>query len=273
MIALIDADSICYIIGWKYKDTDNSKMVELAADELISYILSNTKATHYLGVLSNSKTFRNDVYKYAPYKGTRPDKPEWYLKWEPTIKERMVSKWSFIDLKKLNIRLEADDLVCFFAHRLSEEKKEWVICSPDKDMKQVAGLHFDYKQSSPRVECVDKNQASLNFWMQMLTGDSVDNIKGIPKVGEVKATALLKDSEENRREHIVMEEYVKYFGEYYGQVIFDETKSTVEMYNKNHPIYDKKTGDYIYSFPIVSINGSIEKEDNIEDVDFESLFN
>jgi DNA polymerase-1 len=85
--------------------------------------------------------------------------------------------------------LEADDVMGIM-HTSDRYRGKSVIVSLDKDMQTVPGTHFNPK-TSKRPARIMPSTATL-FWMtQVLTGDTVDNIKGIPKVGPVKAAAIL----------------------------------------------------------------------------------
>ncbi len=81
-----------------------------------------------------------------------------------------------------------------------------MLCSRDKDFRMLPGLHlnwdtYDLVEVKPEVFGVEhggKMYGHRWFWTQMLWGDSVDNIPGLPKhpdfprgVGEVAAGKLL----------------------------------------------------------------------------------
>lgn len=110
--------------------------------------------------------------------------------------------------------LEADDLISIRAKELGEGN--YIIVSPDKDLKQISGYYFSYyrkksfdefgnpiineigfqetefKQKS--IEYISKEKANYLFWEQVLMGDSSDNIKGLKRVGKKTAEKILKDS-------------------------------------------------------------------------------
>ena len=67
--------------------------------------------------------------------------------------------------------LEADDLVGMW-HR-----EDTVCVGIDKDLLTVPGLHWNYKHKE--YEEVTEEKALWYFYMQMLTGDTSDNIKGL----------------------------------------------------------------------------------------------
>ena len=86
--------------------------------------------------------------------------------------------------------MEADDMLAIRAFELGMDNV--VIVSVDKDMKQIPCWHYDWRKKTPVVK-VEPHEAWLNFYTQLLVGDSVDNIKGCPRIGPAKAKAALKD--------------------------------------------------------------------------------
>lgn len=230
-LSLIDADSIVYIIAWHHKDSEEFFVVQ-AVDSIVNEILKKTEATHYLGAFTASHNFRYDIYKYADYKGHRGEKPEWVGKWEVFIKNYLMTKWGFV----MPVGIEADDVLSGYPYVMKDDM-EVVYCSPDKDLRQLPGLHFDYKKMDDgSIETVSKEKASYNFYMQLLMGDSTDNIKGIPGMGEVKAAKLLSECLDDVDMGVaVVTQYLKSFGEYYGPIIYDETNQAVSLLTPTHP--------------------------------------
>jgi hypothetical protein len=97
-------------------------------------------------------------------------------------------------------QLEADDMMAIDALRMEDV----VLCSRDKDLKQVVGATVYSWELGGQPEwgptpVSDPGYLNINqkrkvggmgtkfFWFQMLAGDVADNIGGIPKVGDVGA--------------------------------------------------------------------------------------
>ncbi len=200
--ALIDADSIIHIVAPKYKvgqdhiellkettteevlqqliadmyKAMNVETVTAHVDQFIHSILSASKATHYLGFVGNrngSETFRHKMETTKPYKGNRKSSTHCVKHWKPIIVEHMVSKWGFMEVSNI----EADDACTICANHIPGS----VICSPDKDLRQIAGDFYDYK--SLEHTSVTAHEALTNLYKQCLTGDTTDNIPGCTKVG------------------------------------------------------------------------------------------
>jgi len=63
------------------------------------------------------------------------------------------------------------------------------IASIDKDLKQIAGQHYDWVKDEAVI--VSDDEADLFFWRQMLIGDVTDNVHGVKGIGPVKAAKII----------------------------------------------------------------------------------
>lgn len=237
MISLIDADSLIWIIAYNHQENSGDETaVKQSCDSFIRDILALSGCDSYIASFSAKDNFRHRNYKYAPYKGNRPERPEFMALWGQRITDHFINKHGFI----VPVDLEADDVIMALVHLLGTENV--VICSPDKDLKQVAGTFYDYKKQSaieesfiPKLEIVTKEQAHYNFWLQMVMGDTSDNVKSIPGLGEVKAKALLDSAlDPMQYASVVLQAYQKYFGTYYGEIIFKETAEALMLIRPEH---------------------------------------
>lgn len=236
MTSLIDADSIIYILAYQYRDETEiaEPALTAACDNFVHSICTRTQSDSYVGVFSSTENFRHELYKYKPYKGNRPPKPEFIVKWADTIRDYLMSKWNFYR----SPNLEADDVIA----ALSVLMEDTIICSPDKDPKQMPGLHYNYsKDGAP--ELITPLDATFRLWSQVLIGDTSDNIAGLPGLGEKKVKALFEAIREENADPIVLkqmvaDQYSKYFGEWYGPIIFSETLQTVMLVRPEHPMWD-----------------------------------
>lgn len=83
--------------------------------------------------------------------------------------------------------LEADDAIGIYA----TQHPGHVICSPDKDMRQIAGKLYDL--TNP-VTSITEEEGRRWHLIQTMAGDQTDGYSGVPGIGVKKAEALL-DSE------------------------------------------------------------------------------
>ena len=80
---------------------------------------------------------------------------------------------------------EADYLIACAAKSLKSTPTQYVVCHIDHDLNMITGEHYNYVTGSKyRVTTEQANREYINI---MLAGDTGDNIKGLNKVGKVKA--------------------------------------------------------------------------------------
>lgn len=228
-LALIDADSIIWIAGHSYKDTEKKTLKGAldSCDDIINDILSQCEADYYAGFLTEG-SFRYKIATVKPYKGnrTKMPKPEYFH----TLKSYLIEKYKFQYIRDY----EADDL-CLMAHHTYNTTDQYnpIVASPDKDLRQIAGTFYDYKKKVHAE--VTKEEASRNLWMQMLVGDTGDNIAGLPGIGEAKAPIILGDTDYHTK---VLNAYISLYGETRGIKYFYETYRLVKMeYLLNDELY------------------------------------
>ena len=166
---------------------------------------------------------RNSARKaaYPLYKAKRP-----FNKWVAMVRRELLT----MNFAVIDDRWEADDLIKERALQIGEDG--YVICSIDKDLKQIHGIHFDYYRPVLKDEngnaqldengfrlvapcrglsVVSKSEAKSFFWKQMLTGDAGDNIPGVPGIGQKRAEKLLHQSDDY--ETTVKDKYIEVFGQ------------------------------------------------------------
>lgn len=168
------------------------------------------------------------IYK-ANRKGNR------ITKWVRLVRKEVLA----MGFAAIHTEWEADDLIKDRAVEIGEDG--FLICSIDKDLKQIPGIHFDYycpvvkdedgkpkrdhngdrvKQPCRGLSFVSKREANRFFWTQMLTGDSGDNIKGVPRIGPKTAEKLLSDPKKPLS-GIVLDVYKDKFGDEEGLKQFE----------------------------------------------------
>lgn len=146
--------------------------------------------------------FRDEVAQKRVYKGNRKsEKPFHYDN---------LTAYIFANYDtKVAVGMEADDLMSIDQYaRL--DSLDTIICSRDKDLRITPGMHFGWEcgrqaQFGP-VRVSEIGEIKLNgkrdsikgtglkfFYSQVLTGDQVDNVPGLPRCGAVKAFSTLAD--------------------------------------------------------------------------------
>lgn len=184
-----------------------------ASEDLIEKL--NKKKEDKLQYIPN---FRDAKAITKPYKGKRSgDKPYHF----DNLTHHILNQYN----TKLAIGIEADDLICI-DHRLDPDHT--IICTRDKDLKMVPGFHYGWPLGNrpgfgPKkidelgyLEEPAKGKmiggGTKFFYAQLLMGDTVDNIPGLPKCGPVKAYKLLNDCDSiDGLKQIVMSTYEEHF--------------------------------------------------------------
>ena len=185
MKLLIDADYIVYKscagaeseIDWgddvimvvsKFSDALNNTLKELRKIESNFF-----SATDTILFFSDSVNFRKSIF--PDYKGHRNrKKPCGYRR----VIEELKSQYEVIKMPTL----EADDAMGIYATLYPDN----VICSPDKDMRQIPGQLYDLDT----VTEITPEEGERWHYIQTLAGDQTDGYSGVPGIGVKRAVAL-----------------------------------------------------------------------------------
>jgi 5'-3' exonuclease len=192
LIALIDGDIVTFRSAFSAEDEEEDWIANARAGNLIEEICDETDSGEIKVWLSGKNNFRYTVY--PEYKANRRDMSR--PKWELTVKDYLVSHWK----AQYTDGHEADDALGY------SQTENTIICTTDKDLNMIPGWHYNFVQRKKYF--VSDFEAISFFYQQMLIGDPVDNIKGVPGIGKIKAEKLLRDctSEEELFE-VVREAY------------------------------------------------------------------
>lgn len=171
MIALIDADLIAYRCAASCSPTKNKPFQEdlefaiSRCDQLVNRILHEVNPSSHELWLGGGRNYRYDICPH--YKANRVDTPK-PLHLED-LREYLVSNYG----ARVTDGIEADDALGIAQCNSYEES---VICSIDKDMKQIPGHHFNFVTGI--WDFVTPLEGWRNFYIQLVMGDKADNIQG-----------------------------------------------------------------------------------------------
>jgi len=158
-------------------------------------LLKDVRPSHIAIVFdSPKKTFRDDLF--AEYKANRSEAPNDLIVQIPYI-HRAVDAFR---IKSLMIEgFVADDVIGTIAKRAAEEDFVVTLITADKDCMQLVGPHVtlwdtmrDRRIGAREVRERFGVEPAALIDIQALTGDTIDNIKGVPGVGEKTAAALVQ---------------------------------------------------------------------------------
>jgi len=246
MKALIDGD----IIQYEFGSATNSEYKPLAwpfvqarVQARIDKILEDTGADEYQIYLTSTdkSNFRFEVASIKPYKGNRPsDKPFWF----DQIRDFLINHRKAIVIEGM----EADDAMGIEQTKGSiRTTEEWVagkklndtvICTLDKDLLMIPGNHYSWRPAKGMPEGVwyqDELRAIRCFYKQLLTGDPVDNIPGLYRVGKSSSFVEKTDSLDNELDmyNLVYDQYKLRFGSYAKQFINENAQLLWILRNNN----------------------------------------
>lgn len=198
-IAIIDGDFIAYHVQ---NDEDPFESAQLAEH----HYRKSVGAAHSIvyTTVGPEKSYKYEQAIQKPYQANRNK-----LEHSPVIQKIK----EYLGCQSSN-EWEADDLVSAEAYFCREHNIDYVIVSPDKDLRMVPGKHYNFKTG-----CIDHvtkfgdialvgnklvGSGTKWFWAQMLMGDTCDGIQGLPwfvledgtkkRCGPVRTYGLLKNA-------------------------------------------------------------------------------
>lgn len=186
---------------------DESAALAICRNKLTG-LLEKLEATSHHVYLTGKGNFREQIATLSPYKGNRTDveKPVHFAacrSWFENYQHASVTNGQ-----------EADDAIGIDAAKLTGNVQGItpIIASIDKDLRQLWGRHYEWHKDAKFA--INQDSSDRWFWLQMLMGDSADNIPGIKGLGPKKSEALLAScTNRYQRACAVGEAYTKQYGD------------------------------------------------------------
>ena len=180
-VILIDADSLMYFSSYGSEEDQllsETKLSEKIYD-ILNIIGNSYNVDRYYVFVKGKDNFR---YKIFPeYKKSRPQK-------HPIIdilNQYLVENFAAIE----SHNAESDDYV-FSYSQLPEYIGRAIVCSVDKDMLQIPGIHYDYQKN--KYHHISEEDGRYNLAIQMIMGDAADCIPALRGYGRKKAEKIIK---------------------------------------------------------------------------------
>ena len=182
-VLLVDGDVVAFRCASSAED-DTAGIAKARMEWMLVGIMDDLQSDRYRIFLSGDRNFRNEIY--PDYKANRRDRPR--PRFLEDCREHLVKYWQ----AELSDGWEADDSLGIEASRpLGLEESPPIICSIDKDLKQIPGQHWNFVKKE--FEYVSPELGIYRFYRQVLTGDPTDNIPGLKGIGPVKAKRILEE--------------------------------------------------------------------------------
>ena len=163
---------------------------------MLNKLLAEMDADYIAVIFDAAKeNFRNEIY--PEYKAHRPPAPEDLIPQFPLFRTATEA----FGIPALEVEgYEADDLIATYAKQAVEQDMNVTIIGSDKDLMQLVNdnvrLYDPIKQKYIDAQAVQEKFGVLPEKMidlQALTGDSVDNVPGVPSIGPKTAAQLLEE--------------------------------------------------------------------------------
>lgn len=195
----------------KHLDVLEEGLALLICQNKLNALCEKLEADRFNIFLTGKGNYREEVATIKPYKGNRSsvEKPVHFAVCREWFENHTASV--------ISIGEEADDLLGI---EQTKRKGEGILCSIDKDLMQIRGNHYNWNKDIKFR--INADASDRWFWLQMLMGDTADNIPGIPKIGEVKAHKMI-DGLTTRQDrcNIVVEQYKKTYGESWSSALHE----------------------------------------------------
>ena len=198
-IYLIDGTAYIHRAYHAIRDLTNSK--GLPTNAVFGFTrmlikLMEDRSPQYIGMFFDAKgpTFRHDMYK--EYKANRPPMPEDMAMQIPYIKEITAA----FNLPIIEMQgYEADDLIGTLARTAEKEGYEVIMVTGDKDFMQLvtdkAAIWDPMKENTIDLKTIREKfgiEPHQMIDVQGLSGDTADNVPGVPGIGQKTALDLIK---------------------------------------------------------------------------------
>jgi 5'-3' exonuclease len=182
LISLIDGDIVSFSCAI-YNETFGWGACREDMDQLMKRILETTGATDYRVFITGSNNFRYQVD--SEYKANRRGKVDPIYRADANA--YLVESFGGV----VTDGFEADDAMGVAATEFRTLGVDCTICSIDKDLKQIAGKHYNWRKNEfDNVTALDGLRL---FYRQCLTGDTADNVRGVGGIGPVKSARIIND--------------------------------------------------------------------------------
>ncbi len=199
VLYLVDGSAYIYRAFHAIRGLSNSKGMPTNAafgfTKMIIKLLED-KSPEYIAILFDHKgpTFRHEIF--PEYKANRPSMPDDLSVQIPYIKE--ITKGLALPVFEIK-KYEADDLIGTLAFQAEKSGFEVVMATGDKDFLQLVtkniSLWDPMKDKTTNLEDIRRNMGVEPRQMvdvMGLSGDTSDNVPGVPGIGIKTALGLIK---------------------------------------------------------------------------------
>lgn len=197
-----------------YRTVESLSAALFNLDDMVRKIKQHGDAMRFFLSPSDKSNFRYKSAVTKKYKDGRPERPILY---EP-VREYLVEMYGAEEVHGY----EADDGLGIYASRNT------ILSHIDKDINMIPGQHLNWV-TGQRYVCSELGSIKVRdkkvvggglkfFYFQLLTGDRVDNIPGLDRIGPKTAMKLLEEAETEK-------EFIDVVVNTYSEKVGDNWKS------------------------------------------------
>lgn len=212
---------------WSRKETEPEDKALMLVDVMLGDIRARYPEHKQVVYLSGVGNFRNSIATRASYKGNRSGAPQpAHMR---AIRQHLIAQHGAV----LSHGEEADDLLGISM----SATKDNICVSIDKDLLQVSGVHYDFVKKEETT--VNAKEAVLNFYSQVISGDSTDNVPGATGYGPVRAKKVLEGARNSFDcWQAALSVYIKEFGDISGPLFALECARLVYVRRKENEFWN-----------------------------------
>ena len=202
-LLIVDGDPLCFRAAYNKRSAEEAyDSFEEKLEDLQHSVFCDDTQIAVFGANNFRIDFYNDYKNTPSRKKSKANNPYYFELREMLLEEGRVVPAT---------GMEADDLVRIWAEEARAEEKQFVVASVDKDLQCIAGHHYLIHRDE--LIYVDEDQADKHYWTQILTGDAVDNIRGLKGIGPKKAEKILEGKTSSKaRKQAVIDTYYEFYG-------------------------------------------------------------
>lgn len=235
-VLLVDGDYLAYFSAGN-DDTEPGRARNNVLDRinLMRDLSGSEKVVVHMTASESTKGDRFIISTVKPYQGQRGGrKPKnWRF-----LRDFLETYTGTAFTTKMWGQREADDGIAYHSKILGPDLA--VIATADKDMRMLDGWHIDWKtlqltHVNQQFEVIGANGLTYGhkwFWLQLLQGDSADNIPGLPKyvvngteklIGPATAEKMLAEvTDDEGAAHICEALYASYYTSQYAARVAEQ---------------------------------------------------
>jgi len=198
---LIDGDIILFKLAFRHQyrvfgelKTDSLAETQVDLDLFLNNVIESSGCLDYIVCLSSWQNFRKDLWSQYKLQRKAQEKPKHLAK----LRAYLQANYETLTMPKL----EADDVIGILA---SQDYDNYIIASTDKDLMQIPGLHYDWRNDE--FFKVTPEEGLKFFYQQVLSGDPADGYKGCPGIGKIKAKRIIEAVEDGNYWEAVLDTY------------------------------------------------------------------